>query len=215
MTRWLRRLRRLVEGLRLRLSIGRNDWRPLTLWVLDLETGGLDPRSDPVLSVGMIPIRGGRIRLGEAYHSLVRPDRPVTESSLKVHHILPRDLAGAPTLVEVLPEIERRLEESRILVVHQRGMDIPFLLRSFRRCGLRAPPFLVIDTVHLLLRLGRRLGHVTPERNEFPTALGKARQYFGLPPHRAHEALSDAAATAELFLVLAHRLRATRVRHLL
>ncbi|NIP78188.1 MAG: 3'-5' exonuclease [Gemmatimonadetes bacterium] len=186
----------------------------MTLWCLDLETGGLDPRSDPVLSVGMVPIQEGAVRLGLTFRSLVRPRRPVTRSSLVIHHILPRDLAGAPALEEVIPEIETRLEDG-LLLVHQRSMDVPFLKRSFRRCGAEPPPFLVIDTVQLLLRYARRHGHVTPERTEFPTGLTAARARFGLPPHRAHEALSDAVATAELFLVLAHRLRATRVRHLL
>ena len=49
-------------------------WDAVTYWALDLETGGLDPRSDPILSVGMVPIRAGGIRLGEAWSSLVRPE---------------------------------------------------------------------------------------------------------------------------------------------
>ena len=50
-------------------------WDTVTYWALDLETGGLDARADPILSVGMVPVRSGGIRLGEAYASLVQPGR--------------------------------------------------------------------------------------------------------------------------------------------
>jgi DNA polymerase-3 subunit epsilon len=207
-------LRRLGQTLGHRLALRRDSWRARTLWVLDLETGGLDPRADPVLSVGMVPIMDGVIRLGQAYHSLVRPGRPVTGTSLTIHHILPGDLEGAPTPASVLPEVASRLGAG-VIVVHERRVDIPFLRRAFDDHGIEPPVLAVVDTVRLLLRYARRHGHLTPERTEFPTGLAAARARFGLPPHRAHEALSDAVATAELFLVLAHRLGATRLGPLL
>jgi DNA polymerase-3 subunit epsilon len=208
-------LRHTLRSVLHRLAIRGDDWRERTLWVLDLETGGLDPRADSILAVGMVPIRDGVVRMGEAYHSLIRPAGPVQESSLKVHHILSRDLAGAPDPWAVIPDVWSRLAESGVLVVHQRRMDIPFLHRAFQELRMEIPTFAVIDTVELLLRYARRHGHLTPERTDFPTALDRARARFDLPPHRAHEALSDAVATAELFLVLAHRLAATRLKHLL
>ncbi len=207
-------LHRLGQGLRHRLALRRDPWRDRTLWVLDLETGGLDARKDPILSVGMVPIREGVIRLGESYHSLLRPGQPVTGASLTIHHILPDDLEDAPPPETVLPEVVSRLEAG-VLIVHERRVDVPFLHAAFRAHDIEPPTLAVIDTVQLLLRFARRHGHLTPERTEFPTGLGTARARFGLPPHRAHEALSDAVATAELFLVLAHRLGATRIGSLL
>jgi DNA polymerase-3 subunit epsilon len=194
--------------------MGRADWRRLTLWALDLETGGLDPRTDPILSVGMAPIVAGAIPVGGGVHTVVRPERDPGEDSLKVHHILPRDLEGAPAAADVLPGLARRIEDG-VVVVHQQSVDVPFLRAAFDRSALPFPPFLVVDTVQLLLRYAHRHGHLTPERRDFPTGLSEARARFGLPSHRAHEALSDAVATAELFLVLAHRLRARRLSQLL
>ena len=43
-------------------------------WALDVETGGLDAKRDPIIAVGMVPVRAGRIRLGECYRTLVRPE---------------------------------------------------------------------------------------------------------------------------------------------
>ena len=45
-------------------------WDEVTYWALDLETGGLDSTSDPILAVGMVPLRAGTIRLGESFESL-------------------------------------------------------------------------------------------------------------------------------------------------
>lgn len=207
-------LRHSLRGFLHRLAVRRDDWRARTLWTLDLETGGLDPATDPILSVGMVPVREGVIHLDEALRALVRPDRAVGDESRKVHQILPRDLDEARSPGDVLPEVADRLHGG-ILIVHQRRMDIPFLRHAFRDLRIDLPVVAVIDTVDLVLRYARRHGHLTPEKTTFPTALGDARERFGLPPHRAHEALSDAVATAELFLVLAHRLRATRIGHLL
>lgn len=207
-------LRTLYQRLRLRADIGAEPWRGRTLWALDLETGGLDPRSDPILSVGMVAIRDGAVALGECYHTAVLPNRPIGRESLLIHHLLPDELEAAPLPAAVLPDVARRIDGG-IMVVHEQRMDVPFLDRAFRGAGIERPPFLVVDTVRLLLRYAHRHGHLTPERRDFPTGLADARARFGLPPHRAHEALSDAVATAELFLVLAHRLRARTVAHLL
>ena len=42
------------------------DWADVVYWALDLETGGLSPGRDPILAVGMVPIRDGVARLAEA-----------------------------------------------------------------------------------------------------------------------------------------------------
>ena len=205
---------RMASVLLHRLRVRRRDWRSTTLWVLDLETGGLDPREHPILSVGMVPIRDGAIGIGESYYSLVRPKRPIGDESLRIHHILPGDLEAAPQPEQVLAEVRERIADG-VLVVHQWSVDVPFLTHGFRAVGEDPPVFVVIDTVDLLGRYARRHGLVNMERTRFSTALTEARAFFGLPTHRSHEALSDAVATAELFLVLAHRLDATRFAHLL
>ena len=203
-------LRATAARLLHRLEIRRREWRDITLWALDLETGGLDPRTDPILSVGMVPVRDGAVAIGDAYYSLIRPSGPISESSLRIHQILPGDLEEAPAPPDVLDAIRSRVHRG-VLLVHQRSVDVPFLNHAFREHERPPPLFVVVDTVELLLRYARRQGLVNMERTLFSTGLAEARERFGLPPHRAHEALSDAVATAELFLVLAHRLGARRV----
>ena len=192
-------------------------WDSVVYWALDLETGGLDARRDPILAVGMLPIRAGRVRLGEKYRTLVRPadGRPIDPESVRAHQLVWGEVKDAPPVAEVLPEIERRLGDG-VLLVHHRAVDVPFLKDAYRRSGLRwrAPP--VVDTVDLLVKLARKAHRAQPELPADPPVLNlsAAREAHGLPPYQAHDALSDALATAELFRVLRHALGARTLREL-
>ena len=81
----------------------RQPWDGVTFWALDLETTGLDPQHDRILSVGMVPVREGLIRWGDRHYTLVRSPGKTSESgALGVHQILPGDTASAPKEEEVL-----------------------------------------------------------------------------------------------------------------
>jgi DNA polymerase-3 subunit epsilon len=192
-------------------------WDSVAYWALDLETGGLEPRRDPILAVGMLPVREGTIRVGEGWQTLVRPREgmAIDPASIRAHQLVKHELADAPPIEEVVPEIDRRLREG-VLLVHHRAVDVAFLKRAYRRVGRRWPSPQVVDTVDLLVRTARRRRFAEadgverlPERN-----LGKARAEYGLPEYQAHDALTDALATAELFLALRARLGARTLRQL-
>lgn len=192
-------------------------WDSVTYWALDLETGGLDARRDPILAVGMLPVRAGRVRLGESYRTLVRPadGRPIDPESVRAHQLVWGEVKDAPPIAEVLPEVDRRLGDD-VLLVHHKGIDVAFLKDAYRRCGMRwrSPP--LVDTVDLLVKLAHRAHRSRPELPADPPALNlsAAREAHGLPPYQAHDALSDALATAELFLVLRSLLGARTLREL-
>jgi DNA polymerase-3 subunit epsilon len=192
-------------------------WDRVTYWALDLETGGFDPRTDPILSVGMVPVRAGGIRLGEAYASLVRPEEAeaIDPSSIQAHHLLPGEVRDAPPVEAVLREIDRRLGEGALLV-HQAALDVGFLRRAYKRCGMRWPDPPVVDTVALLYKAAKRARFVDPDASEQEPELNllAARRRFGLPEYGQHDALLDAIAAAELFLVLRRRIGAKKLRDL-
>jgi len=184
-------------------------WRDATYWVLDVETGGLDPARNSILSVGMVPVREGVVKVGESFYSLIRSNADIDEESLAVHHILPGELAGAPAEEEVIAEIDARVAEG-VVVVHFAPVDIPFLRRLYESCGRQWPKPDVVDTAALAARLDRLSSPLGAEAGD----LGTLRARFGLPRYAAHHALSDALATAELFIVLRHHLGARTLRDL-
>jgi DNA polymerase-3 subunit epsilon len=191
-------------------------WESVSIWSLDLETGGLDPRRDPILAVGLLPLRGGVIRLGEAYETLIRPPpgAVVRPEAVRAHQLVPADLAAAPPVEAVLPELDRRIREGALLV-HVRAIDVAFLREAYRGAGLRWPSPPVVDTAALLRRVALRRAAGVPEAVEGTSIqLAAARTEHGLPDYPAHDALSDALAAAELFLVLRARLGARTLREL-
>jgi len=185
-------------------------WASVTYWSLDVETGGLNVRRDALLSIGMVPIRGAAVRVGEAYATLVRPgpDESIREDSIRTHQLVPSEVVDAPPPEAVIGEVDRRLREGALLV-HNASVDVPFLRRLYRNSQRHWPAPPVVDTVNLLWAAQERQLFREPASTALPELeLGMARARLGLPPHSAHDALSDALATAELFLVLAARLRA-------
>jgi len=187
--------------------LGRPRWDEVAIWALDLETSGLHADTDRILSVGMVPIRSGVIRYGERFASLVRPPDigALSTEGLPAHHILPAELEGAPLLAELLPDIDRRVREG-VLLLHFASLDIGFLRQAYRRCAAVWPKPRVVDTVDLVLALHQRRQQWVPYAPPPKTALTEARAAVGLPSHPHHDALSDALATAELFLALRSQL---------
>jgi DNA polymerase-3 subunit epsilon len=190
-------------------------WEDVEYWALDLETSGLKPREDCILSAAVVPIRQGIIRYGEHYYSLVQPPDPARLSTegLQAHHILPGELTEAPTLAAVVSELDRRTREG-VLVLHFASLDLGFLRDAYQRLGLSWGRPRVIDTIDLLLTLNHRQQQFNPYPTPVRTSLPEARSALGLPSYVNHHALSDALATAELFLVLRARLGARRLRDL-
>jgi DNA polymerase III subunit epsilon len=190
-------------------------WDAVVYWALDLETGGLDPKRDAILSVGMVPIRDAHVRIGEAYRTLVRPEGRVDPRSVTAHQLVAAETRDAPPLADIVVEIDRRIT-GHVLLVHHRKLDVPFLRRAYRDAGRPWPDPPVVDTVELLLRHGRRALRLDAELPPDPPSvnLSAARERFGLPSYGAHDALTDAVATAELFLVLRESLGVRRLREL-
>jgi DNA polymerase-3 subunit epsilon len=190
-------------------------WDEVVIWALDLETTGLHPDRDEILSVGMVPIREGVIRYGDRFHSYVRPPARagLSTEGIRAHHLVPADYASAPPIEQVVPEIDRRLREGALLV-HYAQLDVTFLKSAFERAGATWPKPVVLDTIDLLLKLHHRQHRFSPHPPRPRTGLADAREAAGLPAYPNHDALSDALATAELFLLLRSRLGLCTLRAL-
>ena len=97
--------------------VGSPTWRDARFIAIDVETTGLDPRRDEVISFAGIPIESARIVAADAVSGLVQPRAASTGSSTEIHGLRDRDLTGAPTAPEALDSL-RALLPGRIPVVH-------------------------------------------------------------------------------------------------
>lgn len=172
------------------------------LLAVDVETTGLNPKHDEIISIGLVPFSLARIRVAQGMHILVRPRRPLDAKSVVFHHITHSDIALAPDLDQVLDELFSRFA-GHVPVVHFRHIEREFFDQAVR--VRRGDSFLypLIDTMEIEARRHRQSLWARLQRlfGRMPASirLDDSRQRYGLPSYQAHHALIDAIATAELF----------------
>lgn len=161
---------------------------------VDVETTGLDPATDQLLSIGWVAVEGNDILLAESGHLIVRPDRDAESvgESATLHGLTDDILAtGVPAAVAV----EKLLGalRGRTLLAHYAQMEIGFLdplCRKYFGARFKVP---VADTMQreyeAMLRAGRQ-----PVRDEL--RLWSLCDKYGIPHMKAHHALNDALACA-------------------
>jgi DNA polymerase III subunit epsilon len=174
----------------------RGTWRRATFASLDFETTGLDYRRDDIVSFGVVPVRAGRVVLREAVHQLVAPGVPVSPASLRIHQLLPGELASAPSLSGARGSLSDALA-GRFVLAWFAELEIAFLARTFgnsRRSWRRR----TID----VRRLALAVEGMAPDSRVTLTA---AAERVGVPVVSPHDALDDALVASQLFLVLAAR----------
>lgn len=152
---------------------------------LDLETTGLNPKTDKIIEIGAVKVRAGEIT--DRMEALVNPGRALEERIVELTGICDKQLADAPDIAEVLPELLTFIGED-ILLGHAVLFDYSFVKKAavnhrlaFEKSG--------IDT----LRLARKF---LPELES--RSLGALCRHFGIA-HNAHRALADAQATSVLY----------------
>jgi DNA polymerase-3 subunit epsilon len=175
-------------------------WREAEWCVVDLELTGL-ARSDEIISIGAVPVRGGALILGESLYTLARPDRPPTRASVVIHKLRSADLASAPPTGEAVELLLDRLA-GRVPVFHTAMVERNFLGPELRRRGLELPADADTEV------LGRRW--LRNRDGDAPAGLSLARLalLLGQPAEDPHHALGDALTTAKAFIALASHLDA-------
>ncbi|HEY3264597.1 MAG TPA: 3'-5' exonuclease, partial [Actinomycetota bacterium] len=105
-------------------------WREVEFASLDFETTGLDRERDAVVSFGVVPVRGGRVVVREAVHQLVLSEVPASAESMRIHGILPKDLADAQPF-PVAGQTLRLALAGRFVLAWFAGVEIGFLCRLY------------------------------------------------------------------------------------
>lgn len=150
--------------------------------VVDLETTGLDPLRDEIIEIAAVRVRRGLIV--ERFSTLVACDQQLSPEIVALTGISQEMLAGQPQLEAVLPEFADFVAEAE-LIAHNAEFDAAFLHQHWPD----QRPWLDSLTLAQI---------VYPTAPSFSLANLTAR--LGIDNDQAHRALSDALATAELFI---------------
>lgn len=158
---------------------------------LDLETTGLNADRDQITEIGAVRFQGDRIL--DRFVTFVNPQRSIPLRIQQITGITDADVANAPTIDQVIPELLSFATLGvHALVAHNAGFDLGFL----RSAGLQLhrPALDTFELASILL----------PGRASY--SLGELCKFANIPLADAHRALDDATATAQLFMVLQERL---------
>ena len=173
---------------------------------LDFETTGLNYDCDDIVSIGLIPFTLSGISCSGAEYWILKP-RQSLENSVVIHGITHSDVCKAPDLTKIFEDLLEVLA-GKVVVAHCLDIERNFLHSALvKRLG-EGVCFPMVDTMAIEAEKQIKKNGFLQKmfRRRYPSIrLADARQRYGLPIYQSHHALTDALATAELFLAqLAH-----------
>ena len=167
---------------------------PAPLVLIDLETTGVNPKTDRIIEVAAIRYEPGQPTV--LLDTLVRNDE-LRVGPTHVHGVVPSMLRGAPSFEELLPAL-RRICEGATMVAHNASFEHGFLSNELERCG-GAWGLPRLCTV----RLSHRLHADRPKRGGH--RLGDLAAFYEIPVVAAHRALGDVVMMAHLLIRMTER----------
>jgi DNA polymerase-3 subunit epsilon len=162
------------------------------LVVVDVESSGLDPYRDRLISIGAVAVQGGVVRLAEAFSVTLRQDRPSDAGNILVHHIGGTAQMGGREPASALMDF-LELAGKAPLVGFNADFDRVLIERASRAALGTAPDNAWLDLAALAPA-------IFPERASGARTLDDWLRIFEIGNYDRHNALADAVATAQLLL---------------
>ena len=154
----------------------------------DLETTGLDPKTNKIVEIGAVKF--DKKGIVARFSTLINPDMPMPAEAARVNKISDEMLKGKPTINEVLPDFFYFINGAA-LIAHNAPFDLGFIDEAINKAFMKPLPNPVADT----LSISRQL---------FPDLTSHSLQnmaaFFKIDALDAHRAEDDARLCMEIFL---------------
>lgn len=159
----------------------------MTFTAIDFETAnGYHP-----CSVGIVTVENGIIV--DEFVTLIKPfNNEYNPYTIRVHGIYPKDTVNAKTFLEVFPEIQKRLQ-NRLVVAHNESFDRNVLSKTMAFYGLYYEDLNIASRWECTVKIYKSKGLK-------PASLSDCCRVMKIKLNH-HEALSDARACAQLYLL--------------
>lgn len=163
--------------------------------VADVETTGLNPRTDRLISIGAIDVINGKLRLDSAFETVFRQPSASSVANILIHGIDgSTQLSGAEPATAMLQFLEHAGRSP--LVGFHAGFDRVMIDRAANESIGEAPSNIWLDLARLAPALFPGTGSLRDH------SLDDWLEKFGIANHARHNALADALATAQLLQVV-------------
>ena len=174
---------------------------PAGEWVsLDLETTGMDPARDHILSLAAVPVRDGRVLLSERFERRIHTARAFGIDSIRHHRITPDEASTGEQITDVVRAFLHWLG-SRRLLGYNLGFDLDMLGPHVRAATGFALPNATVDLADDVARRQRQQRPNAPVNLDF----AHIADTLGVPMVERHSALGDATTVGLCWLALQAR----------
>lgn len=165
---------------------------------IDCETTGLNVRTDDVITIAAVKIRGNRILTSERFEAVVRPDAGMQAEAIKVHRLRQADVAHGPLIWKVLPAF-LHFVGGRPLVGYYVDFDIAMLDKYILGyIGIELPnPRIEVSKLYY----ERKYGDAPPDM-AIDLSFAAMLKDLGIPSLAQHDAFNDALMTAMMYVAL-------------
>lgn len=191
-----------------------NRFRGFLPVVIDIETGGFNPKTDAMLEIAAAILQMDNdgilsIRSTHAYHVEPFPGSNIEQASLQVTGIDPHNpfrqaLPEEDAIKFIFREVRRAVKETgcnrAVMVAHNAWFDLSFLNAAIERCDIKRSPFHPFSCFDTATLGGLLYGQTVLQR--IATASGMAWDESS-----AHSAAYDTNQTAELFCRMVNQSR--------
>lgn len=170
------------------IEVARKLLSELEFCVFDLESTGGNHKSDKIIEVGLVRVKN--LKIVEKKNYLVNPEIKIPEFIQKLTSIKQDDVKDAPVIQDIIDEVLDFMGDS-ILVAHNTSFDVPFFNSVLKRLDR---PELTNNNICTNLMTK----YLIP--NLMSSNLTYMSKIFNITHSKAHRALDDAEAAAELLI---------------
>ncbi|MCC6410107.1 MAG: 3'-5' exonuclease [Saprospiraceae bacterium] len=154
----------------------------------DVETTGLNVIRDRIVQIALVKLHKNGQPQTEL-SMLINPGIPISEESMQIHGITPKDLANKPVFQQVAQKIWDFIGDSDLAGYNSNRFDVPMLMEEFARVGME------FDVSKRRLLDVQRIFYKMEPR----TLKAAYRFYCAQELTDAHDALADVKATIDVF----------------
>jgi len=188
------------ENLQKKLPGKKTPLEEVTFYVLDIESTGLDPETDRILSICVIPVQYNEVRIDDILSLRVNQEYYKSES-ISIHEIMPESGPDDGVSEKEALTAFMQMAGAGIWVAHFSDLDQKLIQQAAKRHGLKSIYNPILDTSVLL---SRAIDHYR-NPDQMPQGsfqLSEVCKYLNIPTKDLHTAEGDALATSILFTKL-------------
>ena len=162
--------------------------------IVDLETTGFNPEKDRIVQMAAV-VMDGSGNVVDTFDTVVRPESPEQYEHGAEHvHGISREMVEAGMPLRMALQRIWKITDGKVFTAHNARFDVSFLEAESRRVGTPRMIDRYLDTL--------ALARSADKEKQRKHSLQALCEHYGVERDRAHEAISDAKATAQILMEL-------------